>query len=67
MRTLEPRTIRPEIEVDQPRTNEVVSRPIPALTTFLVVVALAVLAVVVIMLTTGTPVAEIHDSWMNVS
>jgi len=66
VRTLEPRTIRPEIDVGQPYTPEVVSRPFPVVTTFLVVLVLAIMAVVVIMLTTGTPAAEIHDSWMNI-
>ena len=67
MQTLEPRTIRPEVDVGQPKSPEVAPRPIPVLTTFLVVLAVAILAVVVIMLTTGAPAAEIHDSWMNIT
>jgi hypothetical protein len=35
------------------------------LTTIVFVLAIVVLAMIVVVLTTGAPVAEIHDSWMN--
>lgn len=65
MQTVDPRTVRPDIDVGRPKTPEVASRPVPVLTTILFVLAVVVLAMVVVILTTGAPVAEIHDSWMN--
>ena len=65
MQTVDPRTVRPDVDVGRPKTPEVVSRPVPVLTTILFVLAVVVLAMVLVILTTGAPVAEIHDSWMN--
>lgn len=65
MQTVDPRTIRPDVDVGRPRIPEAPSRPVPVMTTILFVVAVIALAVVVVVLTTGAPTAEIHDSWMN--
>ena len=65
MQTVDPRTVRPEVDVGRPKTPEAASPQVPVLTTILFVLAVVVLALVIVMLTTGAPVAEIHDSWMN--
>ena len=65
MQTIDPRTVRHEVDVGRPKTPGAATRPVPVLTTILFVLALVVLALVIVMLTTGAPVAEIHDSWMN--
>lgn len=65
MQTVDPRTVRPDVDVGRPKTPEAASPPVPVFTTILFVLAVVVLALVIVMLTTGAPVAEIHDSWMN--
>ncbi|MDR9449844.1 MAG: hypothetical protein RI637_01390 [Acidimicrobiia bacterium] len=65
MQTVDPRTVRPDVDVGRPKTPEVAVRPVPVWTTIAFVLAIVVLVMAVVILTTGAPVAEIHDSWMN--
>ena len=48
VQTVDPRTIRPDVDVGRPKTPESASRPVPVLTTILFVLTIVVLAMVVV-------------------